>query len=39
VLTSTLDAVAYGERLAAAPVRGFIPKADLSGAALAAVVG
>jgi DNA-binding NarL/FixJ family response regulator len=38
VLTSSRDAVAYGRRVAGAPVRGFIPKRDLTGAALAALV-
>jgi DNA-binding NarL/FixJ family response regulator len=39
VLISSREAAAYGRRLAAAPVRGFIPKRALSGAALAALVG
>ena len=34
ILTSTRDADAYGERIARAPVRGFLPKAVLSGAAI-----
>jgi DNA-binding NarL/FixJ family response regulator len=34
VLTSNRAAAEYGPVLAGAPVRGFIPKADLSGAAL-----
>jgi len=38
VLTSSRDAGAYGRRLAGAPVRGFIAKRDLTGAALAALV-
>ena len=38
VLISSRDAAAYGPRLAAAPARGFIPKPELSGAALAALV-
>ena len=38
VLISSRDAVAYGRRLAGAPVRGFIAKRDLTGAALAALV-
>jgi DNA-binding NarL/FixJ family response regulator len=38
VLTSSRDAVAYGRRVAGAPVRGFIAKRDLTGAALAALV-
>jgi DNA-binding NarL/FixJ family response regulator len=39
VLISGRDAAAYGERLARAPARGFIPKRELSGAALAGLVG
>lgn len=39
VLTSTRDTSSYRRRLAASPARGFIPKAELSGASLAAVVG
>jgi DNA-binding NarL/FixJ family response regulator len=39
VLISSREAVAYGRRLETAPVRGFIPKRALSGAALAALVG
>jgi DNA-binding NarL/FixJ family response regulator len=38
VLISSRDARAYGRRIAGAPVRGFITKRDLSGAALAALV-
>ena len=38
VLISGRDASAYGRRVAAAPVRGFIAKRDLTGAALAALV-
>jgi DNA-binding NarL/FixJ family response regulator len=38
VLISTRDASAYRDRLADAPVRGFIAKADLSGACLAAIL-
>ena len=38
VLISSRDAVAYGRRIAEAPVRGFIAKRDLTGAALAALV-
>jgi signal transduction histidine kinase/DNA-binding NarL/FixJ family response regulator len=34
ILTSTRDADAYGERIARAHVRGFLPKAALSGAAI-----
>jgi DNA-binding NarL/FixJ family response regulator len=39
VLISSREAAAYGTRLQAAPARGFIPKRELSGAALAALVG
>ena len=39
VLISSRDASEYGPRLGAVPVRGFIPKRDLSGRALAAMVG
>lgn len=35
VLTSSSDAASYGERLASAPVRGFIPKDRLTPQALA----
>jgi DNA-binding NarL/FixJ family response regulator len=38
VLISSRDALAYGRRIADAPVRGFIAKRDLTGAALAALV-
>jgi DNA-binding NarL/FixJ family response regulator len=38
VLISSREAAAYGRRLEAAPVRGFIPKRALSGAALAALL-
>ena len=38
VLISSRDAAAYGRRLEAAPVCGFIAKRELSGAALAALV-
>jgi DNA-binding NarL/FixJ family response regulator len=38
VLISSRDATAYGRRVAGAPVRGFIAKRDLTGAALAALV-
>lgn len=34
VLTSSRDGSELGDRLASGPVRGFIPKAQLSGAAL-----
>ena len=39
VLTSSRDGAEYGERLRRAPVLGFIPKHELSGPALAAIVG
>ena len=39
VLISSHDAVTYGSRLARAPARGFLAKRDLTGAALAALVG
>jgi len=39
VLTSSRDSSAYRRRLASSPARGFIPKAELSAAALALVVG
>jgi DNA-binding NarL/FixJ family response regulator len=39
VLISSRDAAGYGGRVAAAPVRGFLAKQELSGAALAALVG
>jgi DNA-binding NarL/FixJ family response regulator len=39
VLISSREAAAYGRRLEAAPVRGFIPKRALSGAVLTALVG
>src|SRR4051794_12836755 len=39
VLISTRTAAAYGARLATTSARGFIAKASLSGAALAALVG
>jgi DNA-binding NarL/FixJ family response regulator len=38
VLISSREASAYGRRVAEAPVRGFIAKRDLTGAALAAFV-
>lgn len=38
VLTSSRDATAYGERLARSGADGFIPKQDLSAAALAAIL-
>jgi CheY-like chemotaxis protein len=39
VLISGREALAYGKRLAATPAQGFIPKRELSGAALAELVG
>lgn len=39
VLISTRDSTAYRRRLAASPVRGFIPKSELSGASLTELVG
>jgi DNA-binding NarL/FixJ family response regulator len=39
VLISSRDATAYGARLGTAHAQGFIPKRELSGAALAALVG
>jgi DNA-binding NarL/FixJ family response regulator len=39
VLVSSRDADAYGPRLAQTPARGFIPKSNLSGETLAALVG
>jgi DNA-binding NarL/FixJ family response regulator len=38
VLISTRDISAYRRRLAGSPVRGFIPKSELSGNALSALV-
>ena len=38
VLISSREATAYGPRLGAAPTRGFIPKRELSGATLAALI-
>jgi DNA-binding NarL/FixJ family response regulator len=38
VLVSTRSRAVYADRLASCPVRGFIPKADLSGPALAALI-
>jgi DNA-binding NarL/FixJ family response regulator len=38
VLTSTRSAVSYAARLAACPARGFIPKQDVSGQALSALI-
>ncbi|GAB3847216.1 response regulator transcription factor [Dactylosporangium cerinum] len=39
VIISSRDAVTYGQRLASAPVRGFVAKSELSGAALRRLVG
>jgi DNA-binding NarL/FixJ family response regulator len=39
VLISSREAAAYGSRLRRAPARGFLAKRELSGAALAALVG
>ena len=39
VLVSSRDASSYRRRLADSPARGFIAKSELSGAALAALVG
>jgi DNA-binding NarL/FixJ family response regulator len=39
VLISSRDAETYGARLALAPARGFLAKRDLSGAALAELLG
>jgi two-component system nitrate/nitrite response regulator NarL len=39
VLTSTRDRADYGERVERCGARGFIPKAELSGAALRALLG
>ena len=39
VLVSSRDLSAYRRRLAESPARGFIAKSDLSGAAVAALVG
>jgi len=39
VLVSSRDRSAYRRRLAESPARGFIAKSDLSGAAVAALVG
>jgi CheY-like chemotaxis protein len=38
VLISSRDAAVYGRRVRDAPARGFLPKAKLSGASLAALV-
>jgi DNA-binding NarL/FixJ family response regulator len=39
VLVSSRDSSAYRRRLAGSPARGFVAKSDLSGAAIAALVG
>jgi len=39
VLISSREAAAYGPRLEAAAAQGFLPKRELSGSALAALVG
>lgn len=39
VLTSSRDASTFGGKVTASSARGFIPKADLTGAALSAVLG
>jgi DNA-binding NarL/FixJ family response regulator len=39
VLTSTRDRADYGERVEQSGARGFIPKAELSGTALRALLG
>jgi DNA-binding NarL/FixJ family response regulator len=39
VLTSSRDSTAYRRRLASSSARGFIAKADLTGAALSALIG
>ena len=39
ILISSRDAETYGARLARAPARGFLAKQDLSGAALAGLIG
>jgi DNA-binding NarL/FixJ family response regulator len=38
VMTSTRDAADYGQRLASAPILGFVPKHELSGAAVSALL-
>jgi DNA-binding NarL/FixJ family response regulator len=38
ILTSTRDGSDYGPRIGASPARGFVPKAELSGAALTALL-
>lgn len=39
VMVSTRSATSYADRLATTPARGFIAKAELSGEALAAMIG
>jgi DNA-binding NarL/FixJ family response regulator len=39
VLVSSRSATTYGEKIAAAPARGFITKADLTGDALREILG
>jgi len=39
VLTSTREAADFGARIGSSPVRGFVSKGELSGAAIAALVG
>lgn len=39
VLISSYDASVFGRRLASAPVRGFVPKSQLSGQVLADLLG
>jgi DNA-binding NarL/FixJ family response regulator len=39
VFVSSRDGASYRQRIAASPALGFIPKSELSGAALAALVG
>jgi DNA-binding NarL/FixJ family response regulator len=38
VLTSSRDAVDYGNRIARSPAAGFVPKAELTGAAIEAIL-
>jgi DNA-binding NarL/FixJ family response regulator len=39
VLTSSRDAASYGPRIARSGARGFVPKDELSGAAIVALIG
>ena len=39
VLTSSRDASDYGSLVAESPARGFVPKAELSGEAISALIG